>query len=143
MNPYDFQNLVAGLLRGMDYHVVWISPPGPDRGIDIIAHIDPLGIQGPRIKVQVKRRADRTDVDGVRSLLASLGAGDSGLFISTGGFTRNAEDEARRQENRRLMLIDAKRLVDLWTQFYERIPEVARRLLPLKPVYFLIPEDAG
>jgi restriction system protein len=143
MNPYDFQNLVAGLLRGMAYHVVWVSPPGPDRGIDIIAHTDPLGIQGPRVKVQVKRRADRTDIDGIRSLLALLGDGDSGLFISTGGFTRNAEDEARRQENRRMLLIDAKRLVDLWIQYYDRIPEVPRMLLPLKPVYFLIPDDAG
>jgi len=40
MSPYDFQELVAGLLRGMGYHVEWISPPGPDRGIDIIAHSD-------------------------------------------------------------------------------------------------------
>ncbi|HXF48219.1 MAG TPA: restriction endonuclease [Verrucomicrobiae bacterium] len=40
MNPYDFQNLVAGLLQGMGYHVVWIAPPGPDRGIDVIAQSD-------------------------------------------------------------------------------------------------------
>ena len=39
-NPYDFQNLVAGLLRGMGYHVVWIAPPGPDKGLDILAHTD-------------------------------------------------------------------------------------------------------
>ena len=30
MNPYDFQNLVAGLLRAMGYHVTWIAPPGRD-----------------------------------------------------------------------------------------------------------------
>jgi AGZA family xanthine/uracil permease-like MFS transporter len=22
----------------MDYHVLWVAPPGPDRGIDVIAH---------------------------------------------------------------------------------------------------------
>ena len=44
MNPYDFQELVAGLLRGMGYYVAWVSPPGPDKGIDVIAHTDPLGI---------------------------------------------------------------------------------------------------
>jgi predicted Mrr-cat superfamily restriction endonuclease len=39
----------------MDYYV---APPGPDGGIDLIAHTDPLGTTGPRIKVQVKRRDD-------------------------------------------------------------------------------------
>jgi restriction system protein len=140
MNPYDFQQLVAGPLRAMGYHVAWVSPPGPDKGIDIIAHTDPLGIQGPRIKVQVKRRSDKTTIDGVRSLLALLGEGDVGLFISTGGFTRDAEDEARRQEKRRIMLVDLKRLFDLWVEHYDRVPEVQRRLLPIRPVYFLIPE---
>jgi restriction system protein len=141
MNPYDFQDLVAGLLRGMGYYVAWVSPPGPDKGIDVISHTDPLGIQGPRIKVQVKRRSDKTTIDGVRSLLALLGEGDVGLFISMGGFTRDAEDEARRQEKRRIMLVDLKRLFDLWGEHYDKIPEVQRRLLPIRPVYFLIPSE--
>lgn len=141
MNPYDFQELVAGLLRAMGYHVAWVSPPGPDKGIDIIAHTDPLGIQGPRIKVQVKRRSDKTTIDGVRSLLGLLGEGDVGLFISTGGFTRDAEDETRRQQTRRIMLLDLKRLFDLWVEHYDRIPEARRRLLPLRPVYFLLPNE--
>jgi restriction system protein len=141
MNPYDFQELVAGLLRAMGYHVSWVSPPGPDKGIDVIAHTDPLGIQGPRIKVQVKRRSDKTTIDGVRSLLALLGEGDVGLFISTAGFTRDAEEETRRQEKRRIMLVDLKRLFDLWVEHYDEISEVQRRLLPIRPVYFLIPGE--
>ncbi len=69
----------------MVYHVFWVSPPGPDKGVDIIAHSDPLGIQGSRIKVQIKRRADRIKVDGVRSLLALLGEDDAGIFVSAEG----------------------------------------------------------
>jgi len=141
MNPYDFQDLVAGLIRGMGYHVSWVSPPGPDQGIDIIAHTDPLGFQGPRIKVQVKRRVDRTTIDGIRSLLALLGEGDVGLFVSMGGFTRDAENEARRQETRRITLIDVKKLFDLWVEHYDKIPEAQRRLLPLRPIHFLIPAE--
>ncbi len=141
MSPYDFQELVAGLLRGMGYFVEWVSPPGPDKGIDIVAHMDPLGVKGPRIKAQVKRRADRIAVDGVRGFMALLGDSDVGLFVSTGGFTRDAEDEARRQEKRRIMLVDLKRLFDLWTEHYDRIPEPQRRLLPLRPVYYLAPDD--
>lgn len=142
MSPYDFQDLVAGLLRGMGYHVAWVSPPGADRGVDVIAHSDPLGITGPRIKVQVKRRpGDRVGVDGVRSFMATLADGDVGLFVSSGGFTKDAEDEARRQEKRRIMLVDLKRLFDLWVEYYLRIPETQRRLLPLRPVYFLAEDE--
>lgn len=137
MNPYDFQNVVAGLLRGMGYYVAWVAPPGPDKGIDVIANSDPLGVKGPRIKVQVKRKVERTAVGDIRSFLALLADTDVGLFVSTGGFTREAEDEARHQEKRRLMLVDLRRLVDLWIEHYDRIPESNRRLLPLRPVYFL------
>lgn len=125
----------------MDYHVGYVSPPGPDGGIDIIATTDPLGMKGPRIKVQVKRRADRIHADGVRAFMAVLASGDVGLFVSTGGFTRDAEDEARSQEIRRITLIDLKRLFDLWVEHYDKIEESARWLLPLKPIYYLLPEE--
>ena len=137
MNPYDFQQLVAGLLVGMGYHVSWVAPPGPDRGIDILAHVDPLGITGPRIKVQVKRVGDKVDAKELRSFFAVLADTDVGLFVSIAGFSKPAEDEARNQERRRIMLVDLRRLFDLWVEHYERIPEQYRRLLPLKPIYFL------
>ncbi len=137
MDPYEFQRLVAALLRAMGYHVAWISPPGPDRGIDIIAYTDPLGATGPRIKVQVKRRADKANVDAVRSFLAVLSLHDIGLYISTGGFTTEAEREARSQENRRLTLLDMERLFDLWVEHYGAVSEAERSLLPIRPVHFL------
>jgi restriction system protein len=140
MAPYDFQQLVAGLLGGMGYYVEWVSPPGPDGGFDVIAHTDPLGIKGPRIKVQVKRRADKITVDGLRAFMALLSDSDIGIFVARSGFTRDAENEARRQESRRIMMIDSERLFDLWTEHYERIPETERRLLPLRKVYYLEPD---
>jgi restriction system protein len=137
ISPFDFQDLVSGLLSGMGYHIAFISPPGPDRGIDIVAHTDPLGVQGPRIKVQVKRRADKINVEGIRSFMALLGDGDVGIFVSVGGFTSEAEREARAQERRRIRLVDAKALFDLWVQHYSKIPDEQRRLMPLKPIHYL------
>jgi restriction system protein len=138
--PYEFQELVGSLLRAMGYHVFWIAPPGKDGGIDILAGVDPLGTRPPRIKVQVKRQWQTIAVDGLRSFLAVLGDGDVGLFISLGGFTKDAQEEARTQEKRRVTLIDAERLVDLWIEHYEKLTDDARRKLPLKPIYFLAPE---
>jgi len=141
MNPYDFQNLVAALLRAMGYHVSWVAPPGPDKGIDILAHTDPLGTSVPRIKVQVKRREDKINAEGLRSFMAVLGDQDVGIFVSTGGFTSEAESEARTQERRKVTLLDLEKLFDLWVQHYDKIAEVDKRLLPLKPVYYLAPAE--
>jgi restriction system protein len=141
MNPYDFQKLVAALLRAMGYHISWVSPPGPDKGIDIVAYTDPLGTQNPRIKVQVKRHADAINADGLRSFMALLGAQDVGIYVCTGGFTSTAESEARTQENRRITLIDLERLFDLWVEHYKQLAESDKQLLPLRPVYYLAPAE--
>lgn len=138
MAPYEFQELVAALLKAMGYHVAWVAPPGRDGGVDILAFNDPLGTRPPRIKVQVKRNANspRIDVTGLRSLMAVLGEDDVGLFVALSGFTRDAESEAR-QSHRRLTLLDTAALVELWTAHYGKLDDAARQRLPLRPVWFL------
>jgi restriction system protein len=123
----------------MGYHVSWNAPPGPDKGIDIVAYNDPLGTSAPRIKVQVKRRADKINVDGLRSFMALLGEQDVGIFVSTGGFTPDAQSEARTKETRKITLIDMDQLFELWVKNYDKIEESDKRFLPLKPVYYLAP----
>jgi restriction system protein len=39
------------------------------------------------------------------------------------------------------MLVDLRRLFDLWVEHYDRITEQYRRLLPLRPVYYLAPDE--
>lgn len=139
MNPYDFQDLVADLLRAMSYHVTWVSPPGKDGGIDILAWPDALGTRPPRIKVQVKRQQQAVSVDGLRSFMALLGDDDVGLFVCTGGFTKDAETEARTQEKRRVTLIGLEKLFDLWDEHYGKLTDQARRRLPLRSIRFIAP----
>jgi restriction system protein len=91
--------------------------------------------------VQVKRRADKISVDGLRSFMAVLGEQDVGIFVSTGGFTSEAESEARTKETRKLTLLNLEKLVDLWVKNYEKIADSDKLLLPLKPVYYLAPID--
>lgn len=140
VNPYEFQKLVADLLKAMGYHVAWIAPPGKDGGIDILAHGDPLGTRAPRIKVQVKRVAQKVSSELLRAFMELIGEGDVGLYVSTAGFTKDAEDYARTRENRRITLIDLERLVDLWVQFEKQLDDAARQRLPLSPIYFLSPK---
>lgn len=142
MPPFDFQKLVADLLKAMDYHVSWIAPPGKDYGVDIVAHTDPLGATAPRIRIQVKRRVESSvNVEGLRAFMSVLGPDDVGLYVSAGGFTRDAMDEARMQERRKITLIDLERFFDLWVEHSDKLSEDARRRFPLKPIYFLAPEE--
>lgn len=125
----------------MGYYVSWVAPPGPDKGIDILAHTDPLGTSTPRIKVQVKRREGKISAEGLRSFMAVLGDQDVGIFVSTGGFTSEAESEVRTQERRKVTLLDLEKLFDLWVQHYDKVAEADKRLLPLKGVYYLAPSE--
>lgn len=139
MDPFDFQRLVAGLLQGMGYHISWVAPPG-HKGVDIIAHADPLGANGPRIKAEVKRMEDRVDLSAIEAFLNRIEDGDVGVFVAKGGFTTDAEVKAR-ESRKRLMLLNGKRLFDLWVEHYKAIPEERKRLLPLKPVHYLLAEE--
>ena len=138
MPPYEFQNLIGALLTGLGYYVSWIAPPGKDGGVDIIAFQDPLGAIGPRIKVQVKRQQGTVGVDVVRSFLGVLSDKDDiGLFVSLGGFSSDAEKEARNHSSKRLTLIDSKKLFDMWISVYDKLTQEQRNYLPLRAVYYL------
>lgn len=138
MDPYEFQNLVGDLLSAMKYHVYWIAPPGPDKGIDLIAFSDPLGTQSPRIMVQVKHKTSQTvSSKDLREFLAVLGPDRVGIFVSSSGFTRDAEEAARIQENKMVTLIDLGKFVDLWVKNFQNLSPDAQKRFPLQPVYFL------
>ena len=69
-----------------------------------------------------------------------LGIEDVGIFVSTGGFTNDAEREVRNnKETRRVTLIDLKKLVELWKEHYDKVSDPDKQLLPLRPIYYLAP----
>lgn len=137
-NPYEFQDLVAALLRSMNYHTPFISPKGKDGGLDIVAYNDPLGATIPRLKVQVKHRPDSSvPVDDIRSLTGLLNKdGDIGLFVTSGYFTSESERSAR-ESHRHIRLIDIDTFISLWQEFYPSLTDEDKNKLPLQPIYFL------
>lgn len=136
-NPYEFQDIAAALLRGMGYYTPFVAPKGKDGGVDIVAYRDPLGTQSPRIQVQIKHREAPASVQEVRQLMGLLQKeGDVGIFISTGGFSPDARAAAR-SSHVHVELIDHNRFVGLWQEFYEKLSDEDKNLLPLRPIYFL------
>ncbi len=135
--PYEFQDLAAALLRGMGYFTPFVAPTGKDGGVDILAYRDPLGTSSPRIKVQIKHRESSATVQEVRQLMGLLQKdGDVGIFISSGGFTPDAKTTAR-NSNVHVELVDLPRFVTLWQEFYQKLTDEDKAMLPLMPIYLL------
>ena len=138
-NPYDFQELVAALLRGMGYYTPFVAPKGKDGGVDVIAYRDPLGTVTPRIKVQIKHREVSATVQEIRQLMGLLQKdGDVGMFVSSGGFTPDAKTTAR-SSHVHVELVDLDRFITLWQEFYSKLADEDKALLPLMPIYFYAP----
>lgn len=128
----EMQDLVSGLMRSLGYKTK-VSPPGPYGGIDVVASPDGFGFTPPRILVQVKHRQNKTmDIDDIKSFVTTVGE-DEGLYVSTGGFAKNAKVEARSQKLE-LMDIDdfARAIIDQ----YEKCDMETKQLLPLKRLYW-------
>ena len=131
----EMEELVAALLRGMGYRTR-ITPKGPDRGVDIMASPDGLGLEEPRIKAEVKHRSSSTiGANNIRSFIGGLREGDRALYISTGGFTKDAKYEADRS-NIPLTLLDLDDLASLIVTHYENFDLEGRALIPLVRVYW-------
>jgi restriction system protein len=137
-NPYEFQDLVAGLLATMGYYISHNAPRGRDGGIDIIAYTDPLGTKPPRIIVQVKHRPDsKVPSDDIQRLIGTMKReSDVGIFVSSGEFSQPAILEAR-LSGKHVELIDFDRFIDLWTKYYDKMNDDQKNMLPLHPIYFL------
>lgn len=133
----DLQELVAGLLRAMGYKTV-VSPPGADRGKDIVASPDGFGFEEPKIIVEVKHRAgQRMGASDIRSFLGGRHPRDKGLYVSTGGFSKDAYYEADRAQIP-LTLMDFERLVESILDYYPKFDEETRQILPLRKIYWPI-----
>lgn len=130
----DMEQLVAGLLRAMGY-CARVTSKGPDGGRDLIASPDALGLESPRIITEVKHRKGSMGSHEIRSFIGGLRASDRGLYVSTGGFTREARYEADRS-NIPVKLLDLDEFVRLYIECYDRADEDTRAILPLVRIWW-------
>ena len=135
LSPDEMEELVAALLRAMGYKTT-VMPKGPDRGVDVLASPDGLGLETPRIKAEVKHRPNsQIGSQAVRSFLGGLRRGDRALYISTGGFSKDAKYEADRS-NIPLTLLNLDDLASLIVSHYESFDLDGKVLIPLVRIYW-------
>lgn len=132
---WEFQDMAAALLRAMGYYTPFVAPKGKDGGVDVIAYSDPLGASRPILKVQVKHYGNDNPVstEVVRSIIG-VAHGDTPIVITSGKYTESAKAEARQNNVR---LIDGSEFVALWIEYYSKMDEEDKSLMPIEPVYFI------
>jgi len=135
LKGHALAEFVAHLLGTMGYQTR-VSPPGPDSGVDIIAHKDELGFVPPIIKVQVKSTDSSVGDPVVSQLIGKLEQGEYGMLVALGNFTNQALNTARNKSN--LRLIDGQELVSLILQHYDQFDSKYKGMMPLKRIY--VPE---
>ena len=137
--PYEFQDMVAALLRSMGYYTPFVAPKGKDGGIDIIAYSDPLGATKPILKVQVKHYNlnNPVAVDVIRSIVG-VAKNDVAIVVTSGRFAEPARQEARQFNVR---LIDGYEFSELWIKYFNRMSEDDKARMPIEPIYFIKREE--
>jgi restriction system protein len=122
--------------------VTKISPPGADAGGDILGGRGPLGLDQPRVCVQVKSQNSPVDVSVYRTLQGSMQSykAEQGLLVSWGGFNKVVLTEAR-QGHFTVRLWDSRDLVEAIYRTYEHLPAEIQADLPLKRAWMLVPDD--
>lgn len=134
---HDLARLVGAILEAQGF-MVTLSPPGADKGADILAGHGPLGLDSPRVVVQVKTgQAGIDEYRSLRGLVTTLGA-DQGLLVAWRGWKGTVRAEAR-SDYFIMRLWDAEELLTALFSIYRELPEDVRSELPLQRVWALVP----
>lgn len=139
LTGHQFEDFMAHLMECMGY-AARVTPKSGDGGVDVIAHMDPLGFQPPIIKVQCKRTTGQTPRSDVDQLLGTLGDGEYGLFVNLGSFARGAIELERNRA--KLRLINGEQFVELIFEHYPQLAPRYRSMIPLKQIFVPdLPQD--
>lgn len=134
---HGLARIVDSILQAQGY-TTHVSPPGPDKGIDILAAPGPLGFGAPRICVQVKSGntpLDRPTLDQLIGVMQNVHA-EQGLLVSWGGF-KSSVDKEKASQFFRVRLWDQEKLIEQLLEHYEELDEEIRTELPLKRIWSL------
>lgn len=137
LEPSEFEEFTADLLRSAGY-IARATQVSGDRGVDVIAHRDPLGFEGV-IKVQCKRSSASQGSPVVNQLKGTLSPGEVGLFICLGSYTTDAR--ALEHTSQSLRLLGGRDVVEMTIANYAGLPPRWRTRIPLRQVY-VVDRDA-
>ena len=131
--------LVDGILRAQGYYT-FVSPPGPDGGVDILAGTGLLGFGTPRLCVQVKSQDSKIEAKEIKALKGAMqdSGATEGLYVAWGGFRNSVKEQ---ESFFTVRLWDQQRLLEAFFEYYDRLDPELKAEIPLKKVWTLAGEE--
>jgi restriction system protein len=136
LHPSAFERLAQRLLREAGFRDVQVLGRSGDGGIDGVGTLRVSLISFP-IYFQCKRYRDSVGSGAVRDFRGAMaGRGEKGLLITTGTFTREAQNEANRDGAPPIELVSGQDLAELLRSFELGVRTEIREVVTVEPTYF-------
>jgi restriction system protein len=138
MDPFQFEYLVADLLREIGYENVMVTKRSGDKGIDVIANLTIGGITSVKTVIQAKRYAPLNKLNGavITQLRGSAEVDQRGLIITTSDFTKDGIDEAQAPNKMPVSLVNGEKLIQLLIKYGVGVKSESLTVLSLDDSYF-------
>ena len=143
ISPTGFEHLAGRLLRKAGFHDVEVTGQSSDGGIDGIGVYRPSGLISFNAAFQCKRYQGSVSASAVRDFRGSfIGRTDRGIIITTGTFTREAQEEAARPGANPVDLIDGETLCELLKENTLGVHTQTVEVVTIDDAYFAQFEDS-
>ncbi len=139
---HDLARLVEAVLVA-DGFVCERKPPGADGGVDVLAGRGPLGLDSPRVVVQVKSDSTPVGDPVVQTLQGAITRfnADQALLVAWGGVNRQAEKFLETTKFQ-IRVWDSADLIKAVYRLYPQLQADIRSELPLKQIWIPV-DDPG
>ncbi len=138
---HELTRLVKYLLEAQG-NKVFMSPPGPDGGIDLLAGKGDIGFEPPFIAVQVKsgnQQVGTPEINQLGGVISKVGA-THGLLVSWSGFKGTATREIA-SHYFKIRFWDSSDVIRLVQEYYDRLPEEIRAEIPLRKIWTIVADE--
>lgn len=138
---HGMARLVEAVLRAQGF-TTYLSPEGPDGGVDILAAGGAFGFDAPRICVQVKsgdNPADRPEFTQLIGAMENVKA-EQGLFVSWSDFKQTVYKEVPNKFFK-VRLWNQNDLIEQILANYEKLDQDIRAEIPLRQIWTIATPD--
>lgn len=138
---HGMARIIDAILRAKGF-TTYISPEGPDKGVDILAAPGSLGFGTPKICVQVKTSDTPVDRPTLDQLIGTMHnhKASHGLLVSWGGFKSSVDKEIASQFFN-VRLWDQKAIINELLESYDSLDADIKAEIPLKRAWILAGEE--
>lgn len=138
---HAFTRRIDAILQADGFQTT-VSPPGSDKGIDIVAGQGTLDFDGPRLVVQFKSGDLVADQPTLQSLIGCIQGvrADRGLPVSWSGFTAPVRQRVN-ELHFCVRLWGRDEILNALFRTYDKLPENIRSDLPLQRIWACLPQE--